>query len=258
MKNGELLTTLDSREVQARLDQARAIAAQADKDYERLKPLLQTNAISRQDFDAAETKQRVAKSAVTEAETMLTHTKIVAPFDGVITRKLTDVGDLAMPGKPLLEIESPLTLRFEADVPEALIERVSMGQILPVTLNALPQPLTGTVAEITPIADPGSRTYLVKLDLPQTSGVRAGQFGRVKVTVGETDVPLVPVTAVKQRGQMELVQLVTDGRVQSRIVKTGKTLNSDVEIIAGLEGGETLITQSSVPAKDGQPVEVKP
>lgn len=258
VKNGEMLATLDAREVQAKLDQARAVSVQADKDFERLKPLLQTNAISRQDFDAAETKQRVAKSAVTEAETMLTHTKIVAPFDGIIARKLADVGDLAMPGKPLLEIESPALLRFEADVPEALIERVKMGQSLPVGLNALAQPITGTVAEIAPIADPGSRTFLVKLDLPQTSGVRAGQFGRVKVTVGETDVPLVPASAVKQRGQMELVQLVTDGRVRSRIVKTGKKLNDHVEIIAGLEAGEALIIASSAPARDGQPVEVKP
>jgi RND family efflux transporter MFP subunit len=258
VKLGENLAILDAREIQARLEQARAVLAQANKDFQRLQPLLQSNAISRQDYDAAEAKQRVAQSAVSEADTMLTHTKIIAPFDGIITRKLADVGDLAMPGKPLLEIESPTTLRFEADVPEALIERVKLNLTLPVTLNALAKPITGTVAEIAPIADPGSRTYLVKLDLPQVTGIRAGQFGRVKVTVGDSDVPLVPVSAIKQRGQMELVQLVTDGRVQSRIVKTGKSLDGQVEVISGLEGGETLITQSSAALKDGQPVEAKP
>jgi multidrug efflux pump subunit AcrA (membrane-fusion protein) len=127
-----------------------------------------------------------------------------------------------------------------------------------VTLNVLAQPLMGVVAEIAPTAEPGSRTFVVKLDLPQAKGVRAGQFGRVKFTVGETRVPLVPATAVKAHGQMELVQLVADGRVQSRIVKTGKQRNGNVEIISGLEAGETLIIHSSAPAKDGQPVEVKP
>lgn len=258
VKNGEVLAILDAREVQARLDQARALLSQAEKDFQRLQPLLQSNAISRQDFDAAEAKQRVAKSALSEAETMLAHMKIIAPFDGIITRKLADVGDLAMPGKPLVEIESPTTLRFESDVPEALIDRMNMGLTLPVTLNAVARPVTGTVAEIAPVADPGSRTYLVKLDLPQVAGIRAGQFGRVKVTVGESDVPLAPVSAVKVRGQMEMVHLFADGRVQSRIVKTGKQLANQIEIISGLDGGETLIIQSSAALKDGQPVEVKP
>lgn len=258
VKNGELLAVLDSREVQARLEQARAMLSQADKDFQRLQPLLQSNAISRQDFDAAEAKLRIAKSSVMEAETMLTHTKILAPFDGIIARKLADVGDLAMPGRPLLEIESPATLRFEADLPEALVERVKMGLTLPVSLNALTKPVPGTVAEIAPIADPGSRTYLVKLDLPQATGIRVGQFGRVKVTVGESDAPLVPLSAVKQRGQMELVEIVVSGRAQLRIVKTGKRSEGHIEIISGLEAGETLIIQSSAAVLDGQPVEVKP
>lgn len=255
---GASLATLDAREVQARLDQARAVLSQADKDFQRLQPLLRSNAISPQDFDAADAKLRIAKSAVVEAETMLTYTKIVAPFDGVITRKLADVGDLAMPGKPLFEIESPTSLRFEADVPEALVERVQMGQTLSVRLNAVPQPITGTVAEIAPMADPGSRTFLTKLDLAQVPGIRAGQFGRMKVTVGDSDVLLVPTSAVVRRGQMELVRVVKSGRASMRIVSTGKLLVDQVEIISGLDAGETVILGGSATVPDGQRVEVKP
>lgn len=255
---GVPLATLDAREVQARLDQARAMLSQADKDFQRLQPLLQSNAISRQDFDASDAKLRVAKSAVTEGEAMLTHTKITAPFDGIITRKLADVGDLAMPGKPLFEIESPTTLRFEADLPEALMERVQMGQTLGVRLNSLSQTITGTVAEIAPIADPGSRTFMVKLDLPQVQGIRAGQFGRMKVIVGESTVPLVPNSAVTQRGQMELVHVVKNARASLRIVKTGKHLLDRVEIISGLEAGEFVIVGGDAVVHEGQPVEIKP
>lgn len=255
---GAPLAALDAREVQARLEQARAVLSQADKDFQRLQPLLRSNAISRQDFDAADARLRVAKSAVVEAETMLAYTRITAPFDGVIARKLADVGDLAMPGKPLFEIESPATLRFEADVPEALAERVQMGQKLSVSLNAFPQPITGTVAEIAPMADPGSRTFLTKLDLPQVPGIRAGQFGRMKVTIGESDVPLLPVSAVVQRGQMELVRVVKGGRASMRIVSTGKLLAERVEIRSGLDAGETVILGGSATVLDGQRVEVQP
>ena len=110
-----------------------------------------------------------------EAKTMLDYTLIVAPFDGVITRKLADVGDLAAPGKPLLQMENPDTLRLESDVPEALIDNVKLGDKLAVRIAGVASEIEGTVAEISPAADPNSRTYLVKLDLPGATGLRSGQ-----------------------------------------------------------------------------------
>lgn len=255
VKSGEPLAVLDAREIQARLEQAKALLSQAEKDYQRMLPLVQTNAISRQDFDATEARKRVAASTVTEAETMLGYTKINAPFAGVITRKLADVGDLAMPGKPLLEIEAPESLRFEADVPEALIGRIKLKDTLPVALNAVPTPVKAVVVEIAPVADAGSRTYLVKLDLPSTDGVRAGQFGRVQVPVDSTETPMIPASALTVNGQMELVKVVSEGRAVLRIVKSGKHSGDKVEIISGLDAGDALIIEGE--AKDGQRVEVK-
>jgi RND family efflux transporter MFP subunit len=256
VKQGELLLVIDAGEIQAKLEQANAVLAQAQKDFDRLKPLLASNAISKQDFDAAEARLRVAKSSVAEAETMLGYTRLTASFDGVITRKIADVGDFAMPGKPLLEMESPAVLRFEADVPEALAEHIRLAATLPVKLNSAAAAIEGTVAEIAPVTDPGSRTFLVKLDLPPSPGVRAGQFGRVRVPVGTSDTPLVPATAVAVNGQMELVTVVADGRAHLRIVKAGRRDDGKVEIISGLDPGEQIVTEGRV--RDGQRVEVKP
>ncbi len=132
VKAGELLAQLDAREIQARLDQALALREQSGRDTERLRGLLAQKAVSRQEFETVESGYRVADAAVTEAETMLGYTKIVAPFDGVVTRKFADVGDLATPGRPLLEIDNPKALRLEADVPESLINRVQLGATLSV------------------------------------------------------------------------------------------------------------------------------
>ena len=101
VKTGELLVQLDAREVQAQLDQAAAVRQQAESDLKRATDLFQQKILSQSEFDTAQSKFRVADAAATEAKTLLGYTKVTAPFDGVITRKYADVGDLAAPGKPL-------------------------------------------------------------------------------------------------------------------------------------------------------------
>ena len=258
VKQGELLASIEAREIQARLDQALAVRTQAEGDLKRYASLLEQKILAQSEFDAAQSKFRVADAAVKEAETLLGYTKVTAPFEGVITRKYADVGDLAAPGKPLLEMEDSRTLRLEADVPEAVVGKLSLGDRLPVRISAIESELEGVVSEISPAADPNSRTFLVKLDLPDTPGIRAGQFGRVAMPVGETTALRVPAGAVVLRGQMELVFVVNDGKAQLRLVKTGKHIGSDVELVSGVDAGEKIVVEGAAGLMDGQPVTVTP
>jgi RND family efflux transporter MFP subunit len=258
VKAGETLAQLDGREIQARLDQALALREQYGRDSERLRRLLTDNAVSRQEFETVELRYHVATASVTEAETMLAYTKIVAPFDGVVTRKLADVGDLATPGRALLEIDDPKALRLEADVPEALIKRVQLGAKLEVHGASQDDTIVGVVSEITPVADPASRTFNVKLDLPLGASLRAGQFARVTVPVGETKALTVPISSVVQRGQMELLFVAVNKRAQLRLVKTGKRIGDEVEVVSGVSPGETVVSEGASQLRDGQPVEAKP
>lgn len=258
VKAGERLVQLDAHEIQSRLDQAAAARQQAESDFERASDLKAQKILSQSEFDSAQSRFRMASAVEAEAKTMLGYTEMLAPFDGVITRKLADVGDLAMPGKPVLQIENPDTLRFEADVPEALIGNVKLGDRLAVQIATLTNELAGVVAELAPAADPNSRTSQVKLDLPSVSGLRSGQFGRVAVPVGEVSELRVPVSAVVQRGQMELVFVVSAGHAQLRLVKTGRTVAGEVEIVSGLDSGEQVVVESLAGLADGQPVTAKP
>ena len=257
VKAGELLVQLDAREIQARLDQALALREQYGRDTERLRGLLAQNAVSRQEFETIESRYRVAAASVTETETMLGYTKIIAPFDGVVTRKLADVGDLATPGRPLLELDNPEALRLDADVPEALINRVQLGATLSVRAASEDGNITGTVSEIAPVSDPVSRTFNLKLDLPTNAGLRAGQFARVTIPVGETRALHVPASAVVQRGQMELVFIVVDGQAQLRLVKTGKRIGDAIELVSGVSAGEQVVVEGAGRLRDGQPLEAK-
>jgi RND family efflux transporter MFP subunit len=257
VRRGELLASIEAREIQARLDQALAVRRQAESDLKRSDSLREQNILAPSDYDAAQSKFRVADAAVREAETLMGYTRVDAPFDGVITRKLADVGDLAAPGKPLLELEDSRTLRLEADVPEAIVGTLTLGDRLPVRLSTMPTELQGVVSEIAPAADPGSRTFLVKLDLPDTPSLRAGQFGRVSVPVGPTSALRVPVSAVVVRGQMELVFVVSDGKARLRIVKTGKRIGDEIELVSGVEAGESLVVDNAAGLVDGQPLTVR-
>jgi RND family efflux transporter MFP subunit len=258
VKAGELLAEVDAREILARREQAAATLEQADKDLIRYKQLISTRAISQQDYDAVEARQKVAVAGLSEAETMLGYARVTAPFDGVITRKLADVGDLAMPGKALMEIEAPGSLRFEADMPEAVLDRVKPGDRMRVTVASIARPFEGVVSEIAPVADAASRTFQVKFDLTAAAGLRSGQFGRVSVPVAEARVLQVPAGAVIKRGQMELVFIVRDGRAVMRLVRTGKAVNGGVGVLSGIEEGERVVTGDVAGLGDGQPVTIQP
>jgi len=257
VKAGDLLVELDAREIKAKLDQALAVREQTEQELRRATGLLKNRAISQQEFELAQSRARVAAAEVTEGETMLGYTKIVAPFSGMVTRKLADVGDLAAPGKLLLEMEDPAALRLEADVPETLIDRIKVGDRFAMRIASLTNSLEGVSSEVTPVADPGSRTFLVKVDLPETAGLRVGQFGRVLIPVGEGAALRVPTAAVVHRGQMEVVFVVADGRARLRLVRTGKRIGEETEVVSGISINEQVVSEGAANLIDGQAVVMK-
>lgn len=252
-----MLAQLDVREIQAKLEQAKALREQAAGDRARYEKLLSQSAATQQEYEAVQSRFRIAEASVIEAQTMLGYASITAPFTGLITRKLADVGDLAAPGKPLLELESQDKLRLEADVPEALIGKIKLGDRLPVHISDLPKAVEGVVAEIFPTADANSRTSRVKLDLPPSPDLRGGQFGRVAVPVAEISSLFIPAKAVVQRGQMEIVFVAVGNQAQLRLVKTGKRIGDEIEILSGLNAGENIVIDGSTTLLDGQPLQIE-
>jgi RND family efflux transporter MFP subunit len=257
IKQGQRVALLDAAEIKARVDQAQASLEQAQSDWARISALFENQAVTRAEYDAAQARQRVTKAAVAEAEAMLRYVEVIAPFDAVVTRKLADVGDLATPGKPLIEIEDPAELQLDADVPESLASRIEPEGQLTVRVEALGSEIQGKVAEIAPAADSASRTFRVKVDLPGIPGARSGQFARLLIPDHETAVVHVPASAVVQRGQLEIAFVVTNRVAQLQLVRTGKRTGDEVEILSGLNPGDPIVVESAALLTDGQPVEAK-
>ena len=196
-----------------------------------------------------------AEAEVESAAASLGYSRIVSPIDGIVTSRTAEPGMMANPGSPILAIEDTRTYQLEVALEESRVTTVRLGQNARIEIAALGSaPIDGRVTEIAPSSDPASRTYIVKLQLKNStdhSALRSGLFGRAIFTTGERQALVVPQSALVRRGQLEGVYLVADGVAVFRIVKTGKPYEQGVEILSGLSPGTHILTAPSADVSDG-------
>ena len=271
VRRGQVLARIDDTQPRAALDRANAAVLAAEKetaaaeaDHElaeatlrRYQALLDKKSVSPQEFDEVKARQQgalarremaragveQAKAAQAQARTQLDYTEIRAPFDGVVTDKPVDPGVLASPGLLLVTVEDTSHYRLEASVDESEIGLARLGGTVDTTLDALPgKQFSARVAEIVPAADPASRSFTVKLELPPNPAIRSGLFGRAHFPRGQRQALTVPRPAIVDRGQLQGVYVVGQDKVANlRYVTLGKSLGEQVEILSGLEGGEQVV-----------------
>lgn len=257
VKKGALLVKINAGEISARLSQAETQLAQAQRNYEREKRLLEKDAATREAVKTHEDAYRVAEAGVREARSMLGYTMITAPFAGIISQKMINAGDLTTPGMPLLVLENIEHLQVVAAAPEGLALKIKKGDPLVVNVPAADFSRAGTVTEISPAADTASRTSLVKIRIDTDAGLRPGQFARVAFpTASDITTFLVPETALSRFGQMERVFVTHNDTVQLRLVRSGEYREGMVEILTGLNPGEQVVVEGGERLVDGQPVRI--
>jgi len=258
VKKDQLLARLDSQEIDARLSQAEAAMQQAQKDLHRAEMLLPQRVISQRDYDNAQSQAKMTTAALEEAKTILSYTQVTAPFGGIVSRKYVSAGDLAVLGKPLLVIDNPDALRFEAAVPETTIAELKIGQLYPVSVRAVEEQLNGEVSEISPSADLATRSFTVKFNLPQNKALRLGQYGTVALPKAAEKTITVSRSALVSRGQLEMVFVVKNSRAMLRLVRSGRIQGDRIEILSGLEDGEQIVLDPPKTIIDQQPVKIAP
>ena len=259
MKAGDLLIELDRTELvakkaaaQAGQESAKAERMLRSREFERTRQLLERRSASQQEFDLAKMKRSAAEANVDRAieeiqvvDSALKFTRIPAPASGRIIERLVEPGDMAVPGKTLLTMYDPANLRLEAMVRESLLPFIRLGMEFEMRVDAGDCTCRGPVEEIVPQASETSRAFTVKVALPHREGLFPGMFGRLYIPHGSTYRLLVPDSAVRRIGQVELVDLVSlDGTIVRQQVQTGKRFGDRIEILSGIE-----------PPKPGAPVQ---
>jgi multidrug efflux pump subunit AcrA (membrane-fusion protein) len=257
----------------------------ADSTYARYQSLFGRKSVSPQEFDEAKAKREMAeaearraddtlkmlaakrqqalagiaqaKAEVANGQVFVSYASITSLISGVVVAKHTEVGSTAAPGAPLLTIEDGSRYRLEAAVEESQLGKIAMGQRAHVRIDALgADDMEGGVSEITPVADPMSRSYTVKIDLPARQSLRSGLYGVARFASGQRQAILIPQKAVAQRGQLAGVFVVDDvGVARLRLIKTGKSCGESVEALSGLSDGERIVVDGLANVRDGVKVQ---
>lgn len=260
INKGDLLVEISAGEISAQVQQADAQLVQAKRNLVREEKLLRKNAATSESVKSLRDTVRIAEASHRKAQTMLSYTRIIAPFSGIVTHKIASTGDLATPGKPLLRIEKENKLQIVTDVPEAIIHKIKKGDRLPAYIPAIDHHFLGEVTELSPIADPSSRTSPIKLKIVSAPNLRSGQFARVTFAFDNTHTLTVPVEAVTQFGQMERVFIVGEKKkAKMRLVRTGATIKVTgepdyFEILSGLSENELVVVGKNPSVENGQPL----
>ncbi len=241
---GHLLLTLDDREIREQAVGAEAQLKQAEAEYKRARQLFESQATTEQALTAAESMFNAAKAQHERMRVMLSYAQITSPIAGVVTDRRVEAGDLTGPGQLLMAIYDHQRMRLEVPVPARLIEKLQLNQPVEINLERPARQFAGRVAEIVAEIDPLSRTQLVRVHIDDDSGtLLPGTFGRLWVTEDERPQILLPAAAVYRTGQLEFVQVLKDGRILTRLVKTGPRHGDRVLIISGLQDGEQVLPQ---------------
>jgi RND family efflux transporter MFP subunit len=271
VRAGQLLIALDDSAMRSELNRAMAaqmavekqqMAAQAGATLAagtlaRYQELKNEKSVSPQEFDevqqrseaaqlqlqALQAQSSEAKAAVSGARTQLAYMQLRAPFAGIVTTRTADPGTLATPGTPLLQIDRDGPLQLYTSVDESLIGSVRPGMKVLVSMDGMgAADATATVAQIVPAADPSSRSFLVKLDLPALKQLRAGMYAMANFPGAVRSVIVAPQSAVVMRGSLTCVYaLDAAGVAQLRYVTLGNRHGDEVEVLSGVTAGERLV-----------------
>jgi RND family efflux transporter MFP subunit len=300
VRMGDVLVTIDERQVGAQRQQAEAALAEARQmeqaagaardaaaagadlataTYNRYQTLLAQESVSRQEFDdvtarfrqaqasfgqsedmlkAAVQRVRQAEAALTSARVSAADAAVKAPFDGIVTAKMVDAGDLAAPGRPLLSLEKEGGHRVDIRLPEAYVHAVRPGQTAPIRIGGtLQTPIEGVIDIVAPAADPDSRSFLVKVRLPSRVDLRSGMFARVEIIVGESQLMAIPSSAIVRQGQLTGLFVVTaENTARFRLIRTGRNMGDGmVEVLSGLPDSTRFVVNPSPELVDGASVE---
>lgn len=243
VQKGAVLVRFRDKEQQAALRAAKANAAEAQANYNRVKDLVERKLVPKAQFDSAEAALKGANARVEQAQEQLEHTVVRAPYSGIVMERHVEPGETANPGQPLLTGLSLESLRAIAEIPQMHIDavrRIAKARVILPTNGGTS--VEGTKLTISPYADTRSHTFKVRVDLPQGQhGVYPGMFVKAAFVTGEERRLLIPSEAVVHRSEVTAVYVLNKNGISFRQIRVGRQLkDGHTEVLAGLDAGEEV------------------
>jgi RND family efflux transporter MFP subunit len=260
VKKGDLLITIASADLSAKMAQVEASILQAksgfenaEKDYNRFKILFDKGSASKKELENITTHYEMAKAGLEAARQMenevraqFTYTNLRAPFDGVVANTFVKIGDMANPGMPLATVEGVSNYEAVVMVPESHISKIKVDAKAIVMVKSTNTTFNGEVKEVSPSAKNTGGQFLVKIRLLDAEGVLPGMFVNANIALEDAKTvassPLVAQEALIRNGQLTgLYVLGSNDKAVLRWVRLGNEMDGKVEVISGLSEDEKYI-----------------
>jgi len=261
VRKGQLLISINNADLQAKRAQVNANITKAtagfknaEKDYNRFKNLFADNSASQKEMDDMTVHYEMAKAELeavnqmkNEISAQFAYVNIRAPFNGVITNKFIEMGDMANPGAPLIAVESPKKFQVTAMVAESNISQIKSGTKVAVLVKSLGKTISGNVTEVSSSAKNTGGQYFVKVALNKTDiNILSGMFATVQFPVerkaNTASIVLIPTTAIIKNGGLKGVYTVSkQNTALLRWLRLGKTYDDKIEVLSGLNSTELYI-----------------
>ena len=276
VRKGQLLVSINNADLQAKRAQVNAGITEATsafnnakKDYNRFKNLFADNSASQKEMDDMTANFEMAKARLESANQMkkeinaqFAYSNITAPFDGIVTSKNVEAGNMANPGVPLISIETPGHFEVMAMVPETEISDIKTGTEVDVLVKSINQTLKGKVKEVSASAKNTGGQYLVKIDLDKTDAkILSGMFTTVQFPVerqSKSSMILIPSDAIVANGQLSGVYTVSQSNTALlRWLRLGRTFGDQVEVLSGLKADESYIVSAEGKLYNGAKISIQ-
>jgi len=257
---GQILLQLDQSILSAERDRAQASFNLSEANIKRAELLLQEQAISERERDEAYAQWRLDQANLILAEAQLAKTVIRAPFSGLLGLRRISIGEYMQPGETIVNLDDIDPIKVDFRVPEVFAHQLHVGQKIHMLVDAVPgKSFTGQVYAIDPQIDVNGRSVLLRAKVVQQNGpLRPGMFARILLVLEEKpNALMIPEEALIPKGDQQMVFKVVDGKVVTAVVTTGLRTRGQVEILQGLEPGETVITAGQIKVRPGMPVTVR-
>jgi len=279
VKKGELLFEVDPADIYSMLNQARGAVLQAKsgvlmaemayadakRDYERFKNLYANGAVSKRDFQKMTLNMNIRKKQVDMAKGMLKqalaglerakaqfkYAKVTSPIDGVVTKKMKKVGEMALPGYPVVILSDLHSLRAKSFVNEEDIDKLRIGMNVNIFVPAINKTYKAVISTIIPSANPMTHSFVVKYTLKNTKGLLPGMYAKAKIVLGKKEAVLVPFAAITTRSGITGVFVDNEGVAKFVPVKTLAQEKSYIAL-KGIKAGEKVILYPPANLEDGQ------
>ena len=259
VKAGQLLARIDDSELAVNVKQAKARLDNAKSAFERAREMFQKNLTSREAYEQAKLELETAQAQYESAQLQWQYSRIRAPIDGVVTARNIDLGDMVSVNTVVFSLADFNPLLARVHVPEKDITQVHVGQPAKITVESAPgRTFTGRVQMISPVVDPTTGTVKVTIEIRKREGIlRPGMFASVYlVTETHPNALVIPKKALVLESERDMVFTFKNGRAHEVPLKLGFSDAQNVEVLAGLAEGDTVITVGQEGLREGTPVRV--